>query len=317
MASKFIYWTSDGAGVGNNNGQAVAAELHKWILRRSTEVDVSLIVYGGDVYPHGKDRDFAEFHVEMQTNVSRMCETPGNHDWENVVNGIASGYERFWFTHQSLQPVDKTKVGGARYEHVIDENTNGWTLVFLDTGECGDLITAKNPWPAKDRDARKAWLQKVVSGAGRTKIIFAHHSRLSYGNHGDNDGLQEMWRDLFDPEGNPRVAFTLAGHDHNVSVYSPRPADDPKSARVAINRGVPIFVNGAGGAAFYTYHNGTLPNTSFEEVHKDDAYCITEIELIDQQNVAIKFLNFGNKPTSELGPAAPPIFDKTYRFEQG
>ena len=58
------------------------------------------------------------------------------------------GYERFWSRFpppQSAQPIDTTKRGGARYDHVKD--IDDWRLVFVDTGPCND-----EDWPVGDPD---------------------------------------------------------------------------------------------------------------------------------------------------------------------
>ena len=66
-------------------------------------------------------------------------------------------------------------------------------------------------------ETRRTWLRRVLTETpGRAKIVFAHHSRLSKGKHGDNDGegfrkpnVDPLWRDLFDPMTSaPLVALT-------------------------------------------------------------------------------------------------------------
>jgi hypothetical protein len=177
-----------------------------------------------------------------------------------------------------------TKKGGARYEHLID--LDGWRLLFLNTGDY-----KQNPWPAGDQN-RVAWLKNSLT-PGRANIVMAHHSRLSRGNHGDNDQLDPLWRAFFDGSGAPRVVFTLAGHDHNVSVYGPRSRDNPAGASVPFNNGIHVFVNGAGGKGHYSgdglLSDGTRPDIFFDDEH----FCVTRINLIDARSVDVDVLDFG------------------------
>lgn len=291
MASKFIYWLSDGVGdaVGNNR----ASTLNDWIV---SQQNAELIVYGGDVYNEGKPAEFDKFGVQMKNNLAQVCETPGNHDWKTTKSSPATGeipiaYEAFWSTHPSRQVIDTGRKGGARYEHVID--LNGWRLIFLDTGICND-----KPWPMGD-SSRREWLRTQVTGVqGRAKIIFAHHSRLSCGKHGNNDGVDELWQALFNDNGAPLAALTLGGHDHTVNTYSPRPKKNPDTGTVDFAHGIHLHVNGAGGRSLDTPWIGEKGDvfSNFEQ------YCVTQIELMSPQKATISVWGFGATPQ----PAIPP-----------
>ena len=166
MPSKVVYWTSDGGG-GSGSGP-VAAELHQWILAQN---DAELIIYGGDVYSSGTTQEFADFFDQMGGDVSRMCHTPGNHDWELPqsrpgVGEIPTGYEDFWSSRPSQQRIDTTKQGSARYEHFVD--INGWRLIFLDTGHCKHRCEGFRKWPFCEQK-QVAWLNRALThpfGAG-------------------------------------------------------------------------------------------------------------------------------------------------------
>src|SRR5207302_1994519 len=123
-----------------------------------------------------------------------------------------------------------------------------------------------NPWPTGDAD-RIDWLRRVLTETpGRSKILFAHHSRLSRGKHGDNEDVDAMWRMLFDAAtGAPLVSLTMGGHDHNVSVYGPRPASHPERGSVAFAQGIHVIVNGAGGHGHDIGWQGTKPDVPFDE----------------------------------------------------
>src|SRR5262245_35804508 len=237
-----VYWLSDGVGkevnVGGADGKTpVPTAMIRWIRSKGSP---EMIIYGGDVYPAGDTSAFAEFFAQMDQDVRLVCETPGNHDWKDdpalpEVGRIPHGYDTFWRSHpESFQPVDASKVGGARYDHFRD--FNGWRFIFLDTGDYDN----HHPWPAGDQE-RVTWLRQSLQ-PGRANILVAHHSRLSRGRHGDNTELHTLWEQLFDADGTPRVAFTLAGHDHNVSVYGPRSKDNPHGPVVAPDKGIHLIV---------------------------------------------------------------------------
>jgi hypothetical protein len=312
MPSKIIYWTADGGG--SDGSGPVAAELHRWIVAQG---DAELIVYGGDVYTTGTPQEFADFFTQMGSDVSRMCQTAGNHDWKTAhsrpgAGVIPTGYEDFWAAHPSRQPIDQNKRHGARYEHAID--VNGWRLVFLDTGRCDGRCEGPRKWPFSDA-GQVNWLRGVLSPPGespRGRMLFAHHGRLSWGGHGDNPGLDDLWKLLFDEHGHPLVSLTLSGHDHNVSVYRPR----NRELQVVPNSrdGIQIIVNGAGGDGQYPRNEGTraeiYPLSASEE---DDppTYCVTRIEFVDAHTARLSVLNFGPEPESAAGPRGT-LFSETY-----
>jgi hypothetical protein len=301
------YWLSDGVGLDVNTGGpdgevAIATAMVRWIRANGSP---DLIINGGDMYPDGKTGEFAAFFQQMDHDLSLACETPGNHDWRDdherpETGRVPEGYDIFWRSHpESKQPVDTTKKGGARYEHFID--LGGWRFIFLDTGDYKE-----HAWPAGDQ-TRVTWLKNAFK-PGRANIVLAHHSRLSRGRHGDNDDLDVLWRALFDDAGVPRVAFTLAGHDHNVSVYGPRSRDNPKSGSVPFNQGIHVFVNGAGGNGHYSGEGlfgvgGTRPDKFFD----DDNYCVTRINLIDERTAEVDVLNFGTAAATAPTPIAASL----------
>lgn len=305
----FVYWFSDGVGenmpVGGVDGKTqIPTALIRWIRAKGSP---ALIVYGGDVYPTGNTKAFSEFFKQMDKDIRLLCEPPGNHDWKDDpdvpgIGRIPHGYDTFWREHtEGMQPVDTTKRGGARYEHVID--LNGWRLLFLDTG---DYDT--HAWPAGDA-TRMTWLQDNLQ-PGRANIVVAHHGRLSRGRHGDNDRLDPLWRALFDASGAPRVAFALAGHDHNVSFYGPKTRDNPKGPSVTPDKGIYLFVNGAGGDGHYSQQgflglgvSGTKPDVFADDEH----FCVTRINLIDARSADVDVLDFGTTASKDPVPVAKSL----------
>jgi hypothetical protein len=296
MASKHVYWLADGAG--KDVGDTRATVMKDWIVSQG---NAELIIYGGDIYNEGKASEFDKFGAQMRNDVALFCETPGNHDWRTtktspVTGTVPAAYEAFWSTRPSRQPIDVTKKGGARYEHAID--INGWRFVFLDTGICED-----QPWPMGDAN-RRDWLrQKLTEIPGRAKIICAHHSRVSCGKHGNNDGVDELWRTLFDNSGTPLAALTMGGHDHNVNIYSPRPKDKPHKNTVPFSQGIHLVVNGAGGRSF----DALLKDKPGDFAKLADQYCVTEIELVNANTAKIRTWAFGTTPKSTVAPKSDQV----------
>jgi Calcineurin-like phosphoesterase len=298
----FVYWLSDGVGAHVNKGGPagdvpIPTIMLRWIRANGSP---SLIVNGGDVYRDGKTEDFLEFFDQMDNDVTLICEPAGNHDWMDVADlpatgRIPHGYDTFWRGHpESKQPVDATKKGGARYEHFID--LDGWRLMFLDTGDYDP-----NPWPAGDQN-RVTWLENSLN-PGRANIVFAHHSRLSRGSHGDNDDLDVLWKTLFDASG-PRVAFMIGGHDHNVSVYGPRSKDNPAGPSVTFDKGIHVIVNGAGGKGHYSQHSILTSGARPDLFADDERFFLTRINIIDATSVDVELLDFGTQAVS--APVAIP-----------
>lgn len=306
MPSQFVYWTSDGGG---RDGGSVASVLANWIR---TKASPNLIVYGGDIYDRGTASEFERFRQQVG-DLSLMCETAGNHDWRTnhatpSTGQIPTAYESFWKTHAppaSKQPIDDSKKAGARYEHSI--RINGWQLI-LDTG----LLEQDTGWPFGDL-TRMHWLQQQLTiEGGRSKIVFAHHSRLARGRHGGYRSLQTLWESLFDSAGKPRIAFTLAGHDHNVALYKNRGKANPELPSPETERGIDAMVNGAGGDGHIGFGHGaggTMPDIG-DAVN----YFVTEIELIDPLHATVRLLSFGSSPRPTTEPQPAPAFTRIYDF---
>ena len=314
MASQWIYWVSDGGGDVKQENLSIIYVLLGWIKQQN---NADLIIYGGDIYMQGTSQQYSEFLTQIgdPQTVAKMCHTAGNHDWYTLSHTeppYPAGYEHFWKTHKSRQPIDTAKKAGARYEHFID--MNGWRLIFLDTGPVGQFKKGVVSWPMGD-DSRSAWLEKALTSAPspRANMVFAHHSRLSYGYHGDNATVDKIWKMLFDKQGNARAVCTMAGHDHNVSVYDPR---DAALNVTSPEKGVQVIVNGAGGYGLSLYVNNYTDH--YPEVYPGPkcypngpdypcakgylGYCVTQIELIDSKNAQVTIYNFTDTPKVGIPP---------------
>jgi hypothetical protein len=288
---KRVYWVADGCGAKVND---IAKVMIKWIRNQA---DAALIVYGGDVYSSGSSQEFNKLLDQFGGEVSEVCAIPGNHDWRTAkrVDGageIADGYEGFWSAvppRASRTVIRSDQTGSARYDYLNDE-IPGWRLIFVDTAAARD---DEGNWP-RGIAARVGWLAGALRAtAGRSKVLFTHHSRLSCGSHGDQGRLQKLWESLFDgAEQRPLVSLTLGGHDHNVSIYAPR-GKQPGEIKPPAD-GIWVMVNGAGGRNHNEPDSGTPPQMS-----NTDDFCVTRITFLDERSADVEVLSFGTGSVKE------------------
>ena len=288
---KRVYWIADGCGSKVND---IAKVMIKWIRKQA---DATLIIYGGDVYASGTGSEFNKFFDQFSRQVSEVSALPGNHDWRTAkrVEGageIADGYETFWSgvkPPKSRTVIRTDQSSNARYDYFNDD-VPGWRLIFVDTSAAGD---DEGNWP-RGNTSRVSWLADTLRGTpGRSKVLFTHHSRLSCGNHGDQDRLQKLWESLFDgPQERPLVSLTLGGHDHNVSIYAPR-GKQPSQTKPPAD-GISIMVNGAGGRNHNEPEQGTPPEKS-----DVDNFCLTRISFLDDRSADVEVLSFGTGSATE------------------
>jgi hypothetical protein len=122
-----------------------------------------------------------------------------------------------------------------------------------------------------------------------------------------------MWEALFDADGEPRVAFTIAGHDHNVALYRRRGKFNPETPVANPALGIDVIVNGAGGAGHFELDTadaeGTIPDAG-----DDDNFIVTEIELIDSTHATVRMLSFRSSPSQTTVPQEIPRLTLTYDF---
>ena len=247
-------------------------------------------MYGGDVYENGKPEEFDLFNAVYGDVLPRLAETPGNHDWYTP---DATGYEGYWLSLQppALTRIDCRETGPARH-HYTQPLGNGWLGVFVDCGH--EAVEA----PSEMVLSRiQGW---ITAHGSRRIIVFLHHARLSCSHmHGNNTAFDPLWQRCFDSAGAPHVAAWVAGHNHNMAIYSPRAKgggadqDPPKSGNGNAD-GVQIFVNGAGGQGHYPQDDG--PMGTIPDVFTDDSnYGFLRIELADANTA--RFQNFSTGGT--------------------
>ena len=119
-----------------------------------------------------------------------MCEVAGNHDWETPSGApfpdrTPIGYERSGVGSRRRNRRSRSTPPSAAAPATTTSriSTTGgscsWTPVPATTRD----------WPVGDPE-RPQWLRRVLTEKpGRAKIVFAHHSRLSRGKHGDNENV--------------------------------------------------------------------------------------------------------------------------------
>jgi hypothetical protein len=90
------------------------------------------------------------------------------------------------------------------------------------------------------------------------------------------------------------MSLTIGGHDHNVSIYTPR-GKRPNQIKPRAD-GIWIMVNGAGGRNHNEPDHGTPPQMS-----DVDNFCLTRIAFLDERSADVEVLGFGTgsvtKPT--------------------
>ena len=289
MPSKWIYFQSDGT------SGVFALNTHR--QARAIAAPESLFVYGGDVYDSGTNVDFAAFDNLFGDVRPWLAAIPGNHDWQTE---DAEGYEKYWLTHRppaSRTSIDTNQVGPSRHHYPLSLR-NGWLGILMDCGP-----DAQRPLTSLEIARFSGWLD--LHGSRRV-IVFLHHARLSRGNHGNNTAIDQLWNACFDTVGNPRVAAWIAGHNHNIGIYSPRskgtgPAADPPPSAHGIADGIQIFINGAGGAALYSQGagaSGTMPDVFADDAH----FGFLQIELTDSHTARVQ--NFATNPISSANAIA-------------
>jgi len=293
MPPKWVYFQADGT---NSTAAQVTHAQAKAIAAPG-----SLFVYGGDVYDNGTDADFVTFDGVYGDVRKQLVAIPGNHDW-NTAN--AQGYENYWLSHappDSLTSIDTSQAGTDRHHFALPLG-NGWLGIMIDCGSA-----AEQPLTPLALTQIDNW---ITAHGSRNVIIFPHNARLTRGQHGDNTALDPLWQACFDSAGLPRVVAWVAGHNHNLGVYSPRGKGSgagavPPASSLGIANGVQIFINGAGGAGFYSLSVGafgTMPDLFGDDAH----FGFLQIKLIDADTAI--FQNFATSAAatgaaSTIGPA--------------
>jgi hypothetical protein len=181
-AAKTVWAVGDGADSGTKD-DALAAMI--------AGRDPDAFLYLGDVYESGTAGEFASFY---DTGYGRLKSitypTPGNHEWDHRVDG----YNPYW---------------GSRFTspHYYSFDLGGWHFISLNSEENHGEGSAQLSWLRRDLSER----------SGNCTIAFWHRARYSAGtNHGDDDGLVQVWGSLVG-----RASIVLTAHDHSYQRFKP------------------------------------------------------------------------------------------------
>lgn len=175
----------------------------------------------GDIqYPRGSLADFrAGFDERWNVHRNVWRPTPGNHEYETP--GAAGYYEYFG------DRAGPKRRGWYSFElgdwHVVSLNSN------CDVISCA-FMSMQQRWLRRD----------LRSNDKKCVAAFWHHPRFSSGQHGANEMVSGLFRELR----KARVEFLLTGHDHGYERFA------PMTERGKLGRnGVRQFVAGTGGGS--------------------------------------------------------------------
>jgi hypothetical protein len=175
------------------------------LIRRSKP---DRLLYLGDVYEYGTASEYATNYAPSWGKLAKItAPTPGNHEWANR----HQGYDAYW-----------KRVRGKRLPRWYSTRAGGWQILSLNSEA-----------DHRPRSAQARWLRRALRGPGDCRIAFWHRPRFNAGLHGDDPGVEPLWKPL---AGRARIA--LWGHDHNMQRLLPR-------------KGIVQFVSGAGGHRLY------------------------------------------------------------------
>ena len=185
----------------------------------------AVLMLGDAQYQNGSVEEFTAPDAYVATwgrpeILSRTIPVAGNHEWRTPG---AAGYRSVF-----------DGVTGGQFYHSRDLS-NGWHVVALDSN-C-DLVGGCTPDSPQGQ-----WLQQdLLANDGKPTIAIWHHPRWSSGVHGDDEGVDPLWRAVVS---DPDVQVVLNGHEHNYERM--RPADIEGTPSGA---GAAMFVVGTGGVA--------------------------------------------------------------------
>lgn len=153
--------------------------------------DPDLLIYLGDVYPHGTEADFRVYDDLYGELARRTSPTPGNHEWPSR----RSGYEPYW-----------RRARGRSMPRYYSFRAAGWTLLGLNS-ELGSAAMRR----------QAAWVRERTRGGGTCRLAFWHRPRFSAGRHGDSRRVDPLWRALAG-----RARLVLNGHEHAFERFRER-----------------------------------------------------------------------------------------------
>lgn len=201
----------------------------------------------GDIqYPRGTLPEFRNgFGASWGEHRRSWQPTPGNHEYETP--GAAGYYE---FFGDRAGPMRR---GWYSFElgnwHVVSLNSN------CDVISCAFM------------SMQRRWLRRDLRSSDKKCVAaFWHHPRFSSGQHGANEMVSGLFRELR----KARVEFLLTGHDHGYERFVPM-TESGKPRR----DGVRQFVAGTGGGSMRR-SNAPVPGSRFL---KAETFGVLEMKL--------------------------------------
>jgi acid phosphatase type 7 len=235
-----IFGVGDIADCGGSNDEKTGA------LMDGTEG--SILLLGDNAYENGSGNDYTKcFQPSWGRHKSRMKPIPGNHEYQTFG---ASGYYDYFGT-----------AAGDRAKGYYSFDAGDWHIVAINSNcfSIGGCNIGSN---------QQTWLKAdLAANAKKCTLAFWHHPRFSSGDHGNDQGMKDLWQTLYD--GNADVV--LNGHDHNYERFAPQTPDGkPDPAR-----GIREFVVGTGGRDLRSMAR-TVANS---EVRNDSSFGVMKMAL--------------------------------------
>ena len=212
------------------------------------KIEGTVFTLGDNVYPNGTARQFmACYDPTWGRHKARTRPVPGNHDYRTTG---AAGYFGY-FGGAAGDPA----TGNYSYD------LGAWHVIVLNSN-CGE-IGGCGPGSRQER-----WLKADLAAhpAPCTAAMW-HHPRFSSAQHGDDGGMRNLWRVLYEAG----AELVLSGHDHTYERFGPQDADGkPDPAR-----GMRQFVVGTGGKELYKFERIEADS----EVHSNKTFGVLKLTL--------------------------------------
>jgi 3',5'-cyclic AMP phosphodiesterase CpdA len=228
---------------------------------------------GDNAYERGSLAEFQECYGPTWGRPSikdRTLPVAGNHEYGTAG---AAGYFRYFGA-----------AAGDPDEGWYAYDAGAWRIYVLNSN-CSEIGGCKTG------SAQERWLRDDLAANPRACVAAMwHHPRFSSGEHGNNEGMADIWRTLQDAG----AEIALAGHDHSYERFGPQDA----SGR-ANERGLVEFVVGTGGRDPYPFR-APEPNSL---VRASPVFGVIRLEL-RPDGYAFEFLDVPGDDFTDSGSAS-------------
>ena len=186
-----------------------------------------VLVLGDNQYESGSLADYqASYALSWGKFKNKTFPVPGNHEYGTL--GAAGYFGYFGSAAGNMgQGWHSSSFGGWR---VIGINSNCAQIGGCQTGS------------AEERYLRSK-LYNDKKNKRKCTLAIWHHPRFSSGQHGDDEGMSDIWQTLQDYDGE----MVLSGHDHGYERFLPMNSDGTGGGSDTI----PSWVVGSGGKSLY------------------------------------------------------------------